>query len=151
MAAKKGAIPLTEAELIAEVHTRIENDGGGIPKATVTAVVKALKAEMVDCLINGYKVGLSGVFSLTPTAKAGRKKGTVVRNPFDGSTKTLRSDEPDKFKVKAKASPAVLKEFPGVRSAAGADLMAMLTPPKRKPAAKKAATAKAKSGGRKRK
>lgn len=130
MAAKKGAIPLSEAEFVEEIAGRLD---GAVSKGQVKQVVKALKEEAIDCLANGYKVTLTGFLTLTPTAKAGRKKGTVVRNPFDGSTKTLRSDEPDKFKVKAKASAAIVnKHFPSVKSGAGVDLLKQLTPAKKK-------------------
>lgn len=123
--ATKGAIPLTEAELINEIHTRV---GDSFTHSQVSTVVKAAKAEIIDCLANGYKVNLSGLLILTPTAKAGRKKGTKVRNPFDGTTKTLRADEPDKFKIKARVSPSVVtKNFPTTRTQKGQDLIKALT------------------------
>lgn len=125
----KGATPLTEAQFIEEVTTRLD---GEVTKAQVRAVVKAIKDEAIDCLANGYKVTLSGLLTLTPTAKPGRKKGTVVRNPFDGSTKTLRADEQDKFKVKAKVSGSVVTAFPGVRSANGQALVKQLKPAKKR-------------------
>lgn len=124
----KGATTLSESELIDEVVTRL---GDGFNKAQVRQVVKALKEEAVDCLANGYKVTLSGLLTLTPTAKKGRKKGTKVRNPFDGTEKTLRADEPDKFKVKAKASSAILNSFPSVRTGDGQTLLKQLTPTKK--------------------
>lgn len=123
--ATKGAIPLTEAELINEIHTRV---GDAFTHSQVSTVVKAAKAEIIDCLANGYKVNLSGLLILTPTAKAGRKKGTKVRNPFDGTIKTLRADEPDKFKIKARVSPSVVtKNFPTTRTQKGQDLIKALT------------------------
>lgn len=130
MATTKGPLPLTEAEFLQEITDRLE---GRIPLGTVRAVVKALKEEAVECLANGYKVSLSGLFTITPQIKAGRKKGTVVRNPFDQSERTLRSDEPDKFKVKAKASPAIIKNFPTTTSAVGKELAKQLTPARRSP------------------
>lgn len=116
--ATKGAIPLTEAELVEETLKRLP----GFTKNQVRQVVSALKEEIVDCVIQGYKVGLSGVVSFEPYVKAGRKKGSVVRNPFDGTTRTLRADEPDKFMLKVKRSSAVTKKFPTLRTAAGRTL-----------------------------
>ena len=132
MAAKKGPLPLSESDFIEEVATR-----SGQPRSTVRDVVKALKVEAIDCLANGYKVSLSGLLTLEPQAKPGRKKGTVVRNPFDGSERTLRSDEPDKFKVKAKASSAIVKSFPGVKSKDGQALLAQLAKKTKKSSGKK--------------
>lgn len=128
----RGATPLTEAQFVEEVVTRIENGDVALSKAQVKAVVKAFKEEIVDCLANGYKVSLSGLLTLTPVAKPGRKKGTVVRNPFDGSTKTLRADESDKFKVRPKVSTAVLGAFPSAKSTAGQGLLKQLKPPAKK-------------------
>lgn len=129
----KGATPLSESELIDEVLKRLEGNGGeGWTKADVKQAVKAIKDEIEDCLINGYKVSLGGLLTLTPVAKPGRKKGAKVRNPFDGTTKTLRSDEPDKFKIKAKVSSTIVKSFPSSTSAAGRELLTQLTPAKKK-------------------
>lgn len=133
MAKIKGAQPLSESELVDEVVDRLED----FSKAQVKNVVKALKEEIADCLANGYKVSLSGLLTLTPTAKPGRKKGTKVRNPFDGTEKTLRTDEPDKFKVKAKVSSSIVnKQFPSVKSKAGQELLAQLSASKKKVAKK---------------
>lgn len=126
----KGPLPLSEAGFIEEITTR-----SGLQRSVVKQVVKALKEEATDCLANGYKVTLSGFLTLTPEAKAGRKKGTVVRNPFDGSEKKLKADEPDKFKVKAKASPAIVaNSFPSVKSKDGQELLKQLAKPKKKKA-----------------
>lgn len=124
----KGATPLTEGELIEETLKRVD----GLSKAQVRAVVKALKEEIADCVQNGYKVSLTGLLTITPRSKPGRKKGTKVRNPFDGTEKTLRSDEPDKFVVKAKMSSTVASGFPSVKSQAGAALVKQLAPAKKK-------------------
>jgi nucleoid DNA-binding protein len=138
MAAQKGPYPLTESELIGETATRV---GNGFSKKDVADVVKALKAEIIECIQLGHKVSLGGLVIFTPVAKAGRKKGAVVRNPFDGTSKTLRADEPDKFAVKARVSPAIKAGFPTSRTKEGKALLAQLTPvrrvaPKAKPVAK---------------
>lgn len=125
----KGATPLSESEFVSEIVTRL---GDEVPAATVKKVVKALKEEAVDCLANGYKITLTSFLIMTPTAVKGRRKGTKVRNPFDNTEKTLRSDEPDKFKVKAKASSTIVKSFPSIKSADGQALHKQLTPAKKK-------------------
>jgi nucleoid DNA-binding protein len=116
--ASNGAVPLSEAELIEETVKRLP----GFTKNQVRQVVTALKEEIVDCVTQGYKVGLSGIVAFEPTVKAGRKKGTVVHNPFDGTSKTLRADEPDKFVLKVRRSTAIGKKFPTLRTAAGREL-----------------------------
>jgi nucleoid DNA-binding protein len=119
-----GAVPVSESVLIAEVT---DNLGNGYSQSDVRKFVKALKETIVANLAEGYKVSLSGVVSIEPQAKKGRKKGTVVRNPFDGSTRKLTADEPDKFKVKARASSAMLKSFPTTRTSAGKQLLQQLS------------------------
>lgn len=136
--AKQGATPLSESEFVDEVLKRLD----GMSKADVRKVLSAIKAEVVDCVSSGYRVTLSGLVSFTPRSKPGRAKGTVVRNPFDGSEKKLRSDEPDKFVVKAKASSSIASAFPSVKSKDGQELIKRLAPPKKKAPAK----AKAKKG-----
>jgi nucleoid DNA-binding protein len=129
MAKVKGASPLTEREFVDELHKRLPES---ISRAQAGAVVKALKEELTDCMANGYKITLGGVLTLTPTVKPGRKKGDKVRNPFDGTTKTLRADEPPKYKVKAKVSSTVVKAFPSPKSKDGIALIEQLTPAKKK-------------------
>lgn len=143
MAAKKGPLPLSEAELIEETLKRLDSEE--VSKAQLRAVVKALKAEIVDCLTTGYKISLTGLVTLTPVAKPGRKKGTKVRNPFDNTEKTLRADEPDKFKIKAKVSSAVVNAFPSARSKGGQELLAQLAPAKKKTTSKAEVAAKSSS------
>jgi nucleoid DNA-binding protein len=143
MAVQRGPYLLTESELIGEVANRV---GNGFSKADVNTVVKAMKAEIIECIQLGHKVTLAGLVIFTPVAKPGRKKGTVVRNPFDGTSKTLRADEPDKFVVKARVSAGVKNGFPSSRTKDGQALIKQLAPVKR--AAPKAAPA-AKGKGKK--
>src|SRR5262245_36893605 len=118
MATNNGAIALSEAEFIEETVKRLP----GFTQSQVRKVVTALKEELVDCVTQGYKVSLSGIASFEPVVKPGRKKGTVVHNPFNGTSKTLRSDEPDKFMLRVKKSPAVSRKFPSIKTAAGKEL-----------------------------
>jgi nucleoid DNA-binding protein len=121
---KSGAISLSESEFIEETAKRLN---GSFTTGQVKQVVSALKEELVDCVTQGYKVTLQGIVSFEPVVKAGRAKGTVVRNPFDGTSKKLRSAEPDKFVLKVKRSPAVSKRFPTIKSASGKALYERLT------------------------
>jgi nucleoid DNA-binding protein len=128
----KGAIALSESDLINELYTRLTDGGAEVSQAEVRRFVKAFKEEVTDCLVNGYKISLTGLLTITPSAKPGRKKGTKVRNPFDGTTKTLRADELDKFVVKAKVSASVRNQFPSTKSAAGQALVKQLKPAKKR-------------------
>ena len=134
--ADKGAIPVTESELVGLVAERV---GNGFSQKDVREIVRALKEEITECVQMGCKVTLSGLLVITPVAKPGRKKGTVVRNPFDGSTKTLRADEPDKFNVKARVSAGVKQGFPSPRTQAGKELVSQLMPVARAAPAKRTA------------
>lgn len=121
-----------------EVGSRMERNGHTVSKSAIDGVMKALTEEIIDCLSQGYKVTLPGVVTLEPQLKPGRKKGAVISNPFDGTSRTLRSDEPDKFIVKAKRSLSLHNHFPSIKSKAGIELAGVLKPkPKRKAAVKK--------------
>lgn len=88
---------LSYGDFLEEVVT---NQEVSVSKGQVKAVLEAVALELGDCLANGYKVNIPGVGNFKPVAKAGRKKGTEIRNPFDGTTKRLTANEPDKIKVK---------------------------------------------------
>lgn len=131
----KGPIPLSEAELIQEIldnridlgkYLRTEDSEKGLSEAQIKAftkdVIAGLKTEVADCLQNGYKVTLNGLVIFTPKVKNGAKKGTKVRNPSDGSVKTLKADKPDEFKARARVSKSVSDGFPSLKSNAGQEL-----------------------------
>ena len=118
-----GATKLTYSEFKAEVAKRLP----GVDAKTINKVLGAFTEEVTDCVVNGYAVQVPGLFSIEPVVKAGRKKGTVVRNPFDGTEKTLRGDEPDKFVVKLKKSSSLARKFPTLRTTAGKELHGKLT------------------------
>jgi nucleoid DNA-binding protein len=117
----KGPIPLSEAELVDEIVTRL-SDEEKFTKANVREVVKALKAEVADCLQNGYKVTLTGLVIFTPKVKNGKKKGAKVRNPSDGSETIIKKDQPDEFSARASVSKSVKEGFPSLKSNAGQEL-----------------------------
>lgn len=118
-----GAVKLSEGDFVAEICKRVPE----LSERQVRKVVTALKEEVIDCLTNGYTVPLTGLVTFEPTAKPGRKKGTVVRNPFDGTEKTLRADEPPVFGAKIKRSPSIKSKFPAIKSADGKALYKALT------------------------
>jgi nucleoid DNA-binding protein len=117
------ATNLSESDFAAELAKRLP----WATDAQVKKFIKAFKEEVTECVNAGYKVSLSGLLSIEPIAKPGRKKGTVVRNPFDGSEKTLRADEPPKFAVKVKRSPSIAKGFPSIKTNDGKQLYMDLT------------------------
>jgi nucleoid DNA-binding protein len=114
---------LTAAEFKEEVAKRLGDD---ISKATVNKVFAALVEEAHDCLVNGYVVTIPGLVKLTPAVKPGRKKGTVVKNPFAGTEKKLKADEPDKFVLRVSKSSSILKKFPKITTARGKELHGLL-------------------------
>lgn len=138
--AQRGPISLSESDLAGLVATRV---GNGFSKTDVSNVIKAIKAEISECMQQGYKVSLTGLVIFTPGVRAGKKKGQEVRNPATGETKTLTADQPPKFKVRATVSQPVIRGFPTLRSKAGQELLKQLTP-----VAKKAAPAPAKKKGK---
>lgn len=145
MAAKKGPIAITEADLIHDTIERLGDKLGadandGQKTKIVRAVLTALKEEIVASVVQGYSVNLTGLVKFEPVVKAGRKKGTVITNPFkpDEKPKVLKADEPDKFALKIGKSSAVGAQFPTLKTKAGQELHAQLYV-KPKAAKKKAA------------
>jgi hypothetical protein len=101
-----------------------------VNQTDVSKVLSALVTEIQDCLVIGYSVSIPGLLKAEPVVKAGRKKGTVIRNPFDMNApeRKLRADEPDKFAVKLSKSSALAAKFPSLKTKAGKDLHAELQP-----------------------
>lgn len=92
---------ISQGEFINEVIEHVA-ESRDLSRAEVKAVLDSLVEVTQSNLRDGYAVPLLGLVKLTPTFKAGRKKGTEVRNPFDGTTKKLTKNEPDTVKVKAR-------------------------------------------------
>jgi nucleoid DNA-binding protein len=121
MAAK----PLTATEFIADVAAELD---GEYSKADIKKVLGAVAVTLQDCLAEGYKVNLTGVGRFEPRAKAGRKKGDLIRNPFDPEAppKKVTTDEPTKVVVKAFPAAALKNSLPGPRTKKGKELAATL-------------------------
>ena len=109
----------TQGEFKNGILEKIEAERPGLSKADVNAVLAAVVAQAQEDLAGGFEVPLLGLVALKPVAKKGRKKGTEVRNPFDGSVKTLKKDEPDSIRIKGFARAAAKSSVPsGARLAA---------------------------------
>lgn len=119
---------LTHAAFIEEVVSRLDGD---VSKADIKRVVAAVGEELGDCLANGYKVSIAGIGIFEPRAKKGRKKGTMVRNPFDGTEKKVKADEPDKVTIKARPAGALKNALPDPAKADGVALAKKLLKKKR--------------------
>ena len=79
----------TQGEFLTDAYDRLNES---ISRAEFNRVVKAIIEQAQEDLESGVAVPLLGLVKLTPTAKAGRTKGTVVRNPFDGSERKLTAN-----------------------------------------------------------
>lgn len=124
------AEPLSHADFIEEVTSRLD---GELSKAQVRSCVKAVSEELADCLANGYKVNVSGIGIFEPRAKKGRKKGTLIRNPFDpdAKPKKVAKDEPDKVTIKVRAGAGLKNALPDPKKADGVALAKKLLKKKR--------------------
>lgn len=94
------------------VIERLATDRPELSKADINAVITAIVEQSQEDLSNGYEVPLFGLVKLVPTAKQGRKKGTEVRNPFDGTTRKLTKTEPDTVRIKARPMAAAKSAIP---------------------------------------
>jgi nucleoid DNA-binding protein len=91
-------------------------------------VLVALAEELQGALADGFKVSITGVGRFEPRAKAGRKKGDLIRNPFDPDAppKKVTSDEPTKVVVKAFPAAALKNGLPGPKTKKGQELAGAL-------------------------
>lgn len=117
------AHPLTEAQFAKELSKRL---GDGVSDAQTREFLKAFKEEVTDCLINGYKVTLSGLVRFEPKYVAAKPKGELVRNPATGEMQKRAAAVPASFRAKAYASSAVTKFFPSIRTKTGQELASLL-------------------------
>jgi nucleoid DNA-binding protein len=119
------AQPLTATEFIDGIAEQLD---GEYSKSDVKKVLVAVAAELQDSLANGYKVNITGIGRFEPRAKAGRKKGDLIRNPFDPDAppKKVTADEPTKVVVKAFPAAALKNGMPGAKTKKGQDLAAAL-------------------------
>lgn len=139
MATTKGPTPLTEAQFVKELTGRINGadvkyageDGKrytlpDLDERAVKAILGAVKAEVISCVTNGYKVTLNQFGRFEPVFVPEKKKGEMVRNPTTGETKPRAEGVPAGFKAKAFMSSTVKNLFPSTRTNAGKELMAKL-------------------------
>lgn len=118
------AMQLSFADFKKEIHKRI---GGTVSHADINEVMAAFVDEAQECLSIGYSVTIPGIGKLRPTVKAGRKKGAVVRNPFNGEERKLTANESDKFVVKFTRSTKLNGIFPDSKTSAGKQLKDVLS------------------------
>src|SRR5260221_13680878 len=109
---------LTATEFIEGIANQLD---GEYSKADIKKLLVAVADELQDCLANGYKVNIAGIGRFEPRAKAGRKKGDLIRNPFDPDAppKKVTADEPTKGVVKAFPAAALKNGMPGAETAKG--------------------------------
>ena len=112
---------LTATEFIDGIANQLD---GEYSKADIKKVLGAAAGELQDRLASGYKVNIAGIGRFEPRAKAGRKKGDLIRNPFDPDAppKQVTADEPTKVVVKAFPAAALKNGMPNPTSAKGQDL-----------------------------
>lgn len=119
----KGAEALSESQLADLVTYRVnERDGGTMSKSDVKRVIGAFKEEVVDCLVNGYKVKLNGLASFEAKLVPEKKKGEPVRNPATGETAPRAKTTPAGFKGSVRVSPSIKSKFPATKSSNGREL-----------------------------
>jgi nucleoid DNA-binding protein len=115
------AQPLTASQFVEDIANRLD---GEYSKTDVRKVLGAVAEELQGALAEGYKVSIAGVGRFEPRAKAGRKKGDLIRNPFDPDAppKKVTADEPTKVVVKAFPAAALKNGMPGPKTKKGQEL-----------------------------
>jgi nucleoid DNA-binding protein len=112
---------LTATDFIEGIANQLD---GEYSKADIKKVLGAVADELQGALADGYKVNITGVGRFEPRAKAGRKKGDLIRNPFDPTAppKKVTADEPTKVVVKAFPAAALKNGMPGPKTKKGQEL-----------------------------
>jgi nucleoid DNA-binding protein len=95
-----------------------------ITKRLALEVLRSVIANVQYELQSGNEVRIPGFVSLQFRVRAGKKKGTVVRNPFDGTERKLDAAIPPKIIVRPRASTAIRNAAPSPRTAVGKAIMA---------------------------
>ena len=120
------AIPLTEAQFVERLAANLgdfEYVGG---KRGAQMWLREFKKTVAECVVEGKKVSLTGLVRFEPKYVPGKEKGELVRNPRTGETTPRAESIAPRFKVKAFASSAIGKQFPGTSTAAGKSLVKQL-------------------------
>jgi len=99
-------------------------DDCGITKRLALDVLRSVISNVQEELKSGNEVKIPGFVSFQYRVRAGKKKGTVVRNPFDGSERKLDAAIPPKIIVRPRVSTAIRNAAPQPRTAAGKRIMA---------------------------
>jgi nucleoid DNA-binding protein len=126
MAKKAGAEALSEGQFVELVNERLGEAEVSVNKADLRKIVTAVKDEIVDCIVNGYKVKLNGVASFEAKFVPEKKKGEPVRNPATGETAPRAKTTPAAFKGSVRVSPSIKAKFPPTKSSDGRDLAVRL-------------------------
>lgn len=111
---KKPSIQVVPAAEFAQlVHDRLD----GLPMTKLREVLKAIEAEVADCIAQGYGVKVGTLVKFEPRFKAGLPKGKRF-SPFDGETK-VRPAKPAELKVKAQPLVGAKRDLPKLNTKAG--------------------------------
>jgi len=95
-----------------------------ISKRLALDVLRSVIANVQLELQDGNEVKIPGFVSFQYRVRPGKKKGTVVRNPFDGTERKLDAAQPAKILVRPRVSTAIRNAAPSPRTAAGKAIMA---------------------------
>ena len=95
-----------------------------VSKRLALAMLRSVIANVQLELQDGNEVRIPGFVSFKYRVRPGKKKGTVVRNPFDGTERKLDAAVPPQILVRPRVSTKIRNAAPGPRTAAGKAIMA---------------------------
>jgi hypothetical protein len=127
MAAKKLQV-VPGSEFVELVSERLD----GTSKAEVGRILKAMTAEVADCISKGYAVNVGTLVKIEPRYKKGLPKAKRF-SPFDGETK-MRPAKPEGVNVKARVLAGAKRDIPtNPKTKAFQELVKKLPKPKAAP------------------
>lgn len=125
MAKPKKLEVVPSGEFVQLVHDRLD----GLPMTKLREVIKAMEAEVADCIGKGYGVKVGTLVKIEPRYRKGLPKAKRF-SPFDGETK-MRPAKPESVVVKAQPLVGAKRDIPkNLKTKAGKALLDRLPQPK---------------------
>jgi hypothetical protein len=100
----------------------------GMSLTQLREVIRAMEAEVADCVAQGYGVKVGTLVKIEPRYRKGLPRGSRF-SPFDGETK-MRPAKPESVSVKAQALAGAKRDIPkNLKTKAGKALIDKLPKP----------------------
>jgi nucleoid DNA-binding protein len=97
------------------------------PQQDVKIVINEFFNQIELALGDGEPIRLTGYLAINHGYRAGKKKGDLVRNPFNGTTRKLEAGTPGKITIRARPLKKLKDAAPVLNSKVGRSIKAART------------------------